>query len=124
MAKYEIEVDGNWYEVDVNSPDDLDLAHSEIRSAMAEVKWLTARWCLKLKAEYNKFLTWSQSTDSPNKTAAYYQFNVLQDPASPEAPAVEDDSRVKSDAEAAAQSSVESGTTKSGIKYRKVGGAS
>ena len=61
----------------------------------------------KLKAEYNKFLTWSQSTDSANKTAAYYQFNVLQDPASPEAPAVEDDSNINSDAEAAAKQAKE-----------------
>jgi hypothetical protein len=72
-------------------------------------KWLTAKMEAnnKLKAEYNKFLTWSQSTDSPNKTAAYYQFNVLEDPASPEAPAVEDDSNINSDAEAAAQKAKE-----------------
>jgi hypothetical protein len=61
----------------------------------------------KLKAEYNKFLTWSQSTDSANKTAAYYQFNEMQDPASAEAPAVPDDSGVVSDAEAAAKQAKE-----------------
>ena len=61
----------------------------------------------KLKAEYNKFLTWSQNTDSPNKTAAYYQFNVLQSPASEEVPAVDDDSGIDSDAEAAVKQAEE-----------------
>jgi hypothetical protein len=89
-------------------------------------QWLTDKMAAnnKLKAEYNKFLTWSQNTDSVNKTAAYYQFNEMQDPASPEAPAVTDDSNINSDAEAAAQSAAGSGTTPSGIKYRRVGGVS
>ena len=71
--------------------------------------WLTKKMEAnnKLKAEYNKFLTWGQSTDSPNKTAAYYQFNVLKDPASEEVPAVDDDSGVESDAEAAARKALE-----------------
>lgn len=85
--------------------------------------WLTKKIAANnaMKAEFNKFLTWSQSTDSPNKTAAYYQFNVMQDPASVEAPAVPDDSNINSDAEKTAAE--EWVTLPGGGRYRKKGGA-